>query len=730
MEYNGDQNVVLLRKFMKNYRLMLFVLAWLLISFLVTSSADCWAADSVAANQFIPYPTVESPASGISWPKGQALPTFAAPAVKLDVIQVQSLTRDEQITFSSLQGQVNRRQPRIFLLDARSDAGRDTWLNTPTLHLNAGRTYDHRDKYDLVAKYADEFAGVVLYDAERSPHYRNVAGTVAGLKHLLPVTSQVYKHFQEKGLELKVVVDLTEREATSPIDIYTHLHETYWPQCEKRFLISARPSDRGGDLHHTRDLAAACGGAIVWLDCQIKEERDVMRKFLADMTPGRAVMLGWYTTERSGITTASEFGIGTLPADHYLNATVYSGGDHTIRIPAVPKMPQLANKTYVAIIISDGDNIQYNQRAMRRLWDRSKSQRGKVPLTWTISPSLVDIGPGLLNYYYDHATPQDCFVSGPSGMGYLIPYNTLTEPGAPIGEFTKNHDDLAAYTQLTATYLQRSGLRAITIWDNLSSWQRKTYETHCRQVYGITVQNFQDVPSVRSSIEGDRLRFEKLVIPYTSTYQHFQQSLHRRMRNGKGDSPQFLAYQVDIWSEMKPAKILEFVEAFEREFPGQIEFVRADHYFNLFNQAHQLPFNLMMHPDTRVSTDTEDSSLTLATDGTPTTVWKSDSKGSKSIQFDLDDTYQLDRLIVRHAGAAGLDPALNTREFSLQTSVDGEVWQTAARVENNASDVTDIDVTPITARHARLVLEDAGQDGTTRIADIELYGKTSQPSTN
>ena len=83
----------------------------------------------------------------------------------------------------------------------------------------------------------------------------------------------------------------------------------------------------------------------------------------------------------------------------------------------MPRKPKLDNKAYVAVFISDGDNIQYTQRAMRRIWDRAAPHRGKVPLNWTIAPGLVDIGPGILNYYYTTATEKDCFVTGPTGMG-------------------------------------------------------------------------------------------------------------------------------------------------------------------------------------------------------------------------------------------------------------------------------------------------------------------------
>ena len=88
-------------------------------------------------NLYSPQPQATNIAEGMAWPEGQALPIFATPAAVLDCIEVQALTSDERVTFSALQGHVNRQQPRIYLLDARSDEGRDTWANTPTIGIKS-----------------------------------------------------------------------------------------------------------------------------------------------------------------------------------------------------------------------------------------------------------------------------------------------------------------------------------------------------------------------------------------------------------------------------------------------------------------------------------------------------------------------------------------------------------------------------------------------------------------
>lgn len=677
------------------------------------------AATSPARNLYSPHPQVTNLVEGISWPKGQALPTFATPAPVLDSIEVQALTGDEQITFSALQGLVNRKQPRIYLVDARAGEGRDIWANTATVGLKSMKLFTNATKYELLAKYAGEVEGLVLYNAMLSPHYRNLACTVAGLRRALPVTAEIRARLQEHGIALPVLVDLTELKYSSPIEIYEHLYQNYWAQCEKRLIVSARPTD----LHHTRDIAVACGAAVVWLDNRIPAQRDLMRKFFRDMKAGEAIALGWYTTERSGITTASEFGIGTMAADFYLNASVYSGTEHHIQIPKVPCMPELTNKVYVAMFISDGDNIQYVQHAMRGIWDRSASSRGKIPLNWTIAPGLVDIGPGILNYYYSTATSNDCFVCGPSGMGYMMPCNTLNEPGAPVGVYTEDPLRMDGYTRLTETYLERSGLRAVTIWDNATSRQRESYADQCRYLYGATVQNFKDVPSVQGSVERNRIRFDKLVIPYGTTYTHIRDSLAGEIRSWDGSVPRFLAYQVSIWKEMKPDRIVELQDDLGREFPGKLQFVRADHYFNLYNQATGRPFNLLLSPKTSLKANNASGGLELAADGTPETLWTSSEKGTPWLEFDFGDVYEISRYVIRHAGANGLSRDLNTRHFVVQARTQGEAWTTIDEVKGNTSDVTDVDLEPVKARSVKVIITDPGADSTARISEVDIFGK-------
>jgi len=680
------------------------------------------AIAGTGTNLYSPYTQVANISYGISWPSGQALPTFATPASPLDTILVQDLSPDEEVTFSALQGLINKTKPRIYLLDSGADEGTYTWANTSLVAFYSRTLYSNANRYNLIAKYTNQLAGVVLYDASISIHYRNLASTVAGLTNAIPVTPAIYSALTNQGINLGVVVDLTPLSYTTPVDIYNHLYATYWPACNKRVIVSANPND-SGDLHHTRDIAAATGGAVVWLSTTSTTERNVLKKFLGDMMPGQGVVLGWYTTERSGIVTATSYGIGTIPADFFISGTVYGGTDHRIRIPAVPNKPTLQNKIYICLFISDGDNAQYVQRAMRKIWDQNSSSRGIYPLNWTIAPGMVDLGPALLNYYYTTATTKDCFVAGPSGMGYIMPVNTLSESGASVGSYLTDPVAADAYTRLTETYLQRAGIRVLTVWDNATSMNRAAYERNGRNLYGATVQLFAGSSSVVPSIENDRLRFDRLLTAYASTYTSLRDTLTNQINGWSGSEPLFLSAQVSIWGEMKPNRIVDLCNELNALYPGKLEFVRADHYFNLFNQANNLPFNLSMAVQTLATGSAGGGNPILARDGTPYTIWTSSAPGARSLTFNFGGSYNLSRYVIRHAGDNGLSQTLNTRDYRFQVSADGQLWATIDTCVSNAANVTDVEFPPVTAQYARILIDQPGADSVARIADVELFGQ-------
>lgn len=59
-----------------------------------------------------------------------------------------------------------------------------------------------------------------------------------------------------------------------------------------------------GHTSFVRDMAAAVGSAVVWLDARIEEEKVMLDKFLCELKAGESIILGWWPEERSGIGSA------------------------------------------------------------------------------------------------------------------------------------------------------------------------------------------------------------------------------------------------------------------------------------------------------------------------------------------------------------------------------------------------------------------------------------------
>lgn len=510
----------------------------------------------------------------MKWPEDRIFPCFSYDGGCLDAVESSDMSREEQVAFAALQGIVNRKGVRLLLLDTGSDEGPKTWPRT------LGLSFRKTDPFTVFSRYLPEAAGALLYSEEKSRHYVNLACTAASVQNAVPMTRPLYDRLREAGSSLPVVEDLTGLDFMTPAEIYLYAYRTYWKKNTHRLLLSQNPKE----AFHLRDLAAAAGCAVIFTENRREEERAVYEKFLSDMEPGRSVVAGWYTEERSGITTATAYGLSTVPADLYANFTVYAQ-DIAPRLCAERPAPPLEDKFYAALFVSDGDNIQYNQRFMRKFWDNSAPLRGKCCVNWTISPALVEAAPGILNYYYDSATEKDCFVSGPSGFGYAMPVNTLDEE-IPAGNYVRDDSRFAEYVRLSNRYFAKAGLRAVTVWDNLTESQREIYTRLADHLYGLTVQLFtEDKESVSSFCNG--MPVKQLTPCYSTTLEHLSAVLTREVTRWKGDSPSFLAAQFSVWGRISLADLPALEEKMNGLAGGRFAFVRADDFFRLMRAARE-----------------------------------------------------------------------------------------------------------------------------------------------
>ncbi len=149
-----------------------------------------------------------------------------------------------------------------------------------------------------------------------------------------------------------------------------------------------------------------------------------------------------------------------MPQTIFRNLEVWTAAPTTTTMPVATsshedELAPTANTVYVSFTISDGDNLQYCQHRMKNLW--RDSARGTVPIGWTLSPSLTHAAPRLAEYYVKSATPNDEFIAGPSGAGYIFPSHWPAE-------------HLDAFLQITGKQMQAMNMTTLEVLDT-DYWQ-------------------------------------------------------------------------------------------------------------------------------------------------------------------------------------------------------------------------------------------------------------------
>jgi hypothetical protein len=252
-----------------------------------------------------------------------------------------------------------------------------------------------------------------------------------------------------------------------------------------------------------------------------------------------------------------------MASDYYDNGSVYGGVVTPISVPPIPPPPPLQNKVYVALTLSDGDNAQYMQHAMYQNWQ--SSARGTVPLGWTVQPLTADCDPGMLNYFWSTATTNDCLVTGPSGAGYTHMENW-------------NTGNITLYTKASNPYLQRTGIRTVSIWDNVSTFTGDAFATNCPTLVGIYdnydgyfTTEYLGLPGFGFPSNGS----------YNSTVASLQYAITNLAASWSGTSPMFIPVQAVAW-DITPANCQTILNSLS---PAKYVVVRPDQMFLLYQES-------------------------------------------------------------------------------------------------------------------------------------------------
>ena len=355
-----------------------------------------------------PYPTFQ--------------PKMPPPARHLYVANIGKLPPDQQRLLVTLQGIVNRAQPRIYLVWGPDDI---FWLKQMEKQGQTGKPIEVKKPLSLVKIFRGSIHGAVIPDPKvfDSP---DIAVDVATVDNLVVATPQLAKQ-----LDLPIKVDLRGK-FNNDVSALRYLRIKLAPHMNPYLFLCLDPAILGDGA---ADQIIAARGITFWVTGRLAqnepganiagEKRQLEKLFAATPLDGVVRGFWWNGTgiglgEGGGVKLGSEFGKVSVVSNQVHNLSVFSGVPlKSLRQKFAPPPKLNRSKIYISLTISDGDNLNTWQNFFRT-WFNSP-YHGKFAVGWAMGPTLIDVAPTIAQWYYRHAGPKDEFLAGVSGVGYIYP---------------------------------------------------------------------------------------------------------------------------------------------------------------------------------------------------------------------------------------------------------------------------------------------------------------------
>lgn len=286
-----------------------------------------------------------------------------------------------------------------------------------------GGKFESLSKDEALSRFGKD-APQVIYDSSK-PWSISLATTLAGIHRGLLTDHEISGH--------TMAFDCRNR-WPNKVEAYRWAITELLPQCNQSQLCYL---DEG--ISFLRDYAMQQRLFVLNLD-PLNDADDIhLLNRVLDHFAAQTRVIGWasdkyarrdrgqnnVTVELALVGCLSRRGMMLVPADFAANLSFYRQTG-----PYVDKLTQKrfnrnlkieSGKRYVLLVVSDGDNVQYDLGAMRGQWMK---EHPKIPIAWTISPQLAEMAPVVLQAYYQEAAERggrDEFVTGASGYAYVNP---------------------------------------------------------------------------------------------------------------------------------------------------------------------------------------------------------------------------------------------------------------------------------------------------------------------
>lgn len=353
----------------------------------------------------------------------------------VEVLAANELT-DAELAFAlSVQGVLNRKGHKVFI-------DIDSYMAYLT------EEYKYVSLWELTERYASEFDGAAVYDLNCNDVGINMAATISAAYDIVGAPRELDQ--KTAALGIKRVCDLADITG-SPAERQRAVFDAVYPKLKRTALI--HQVVKAGNFHlRLRDFGIKNGWACIYTS-ESEEDRD-FRRYVLEKLDRNIPIYGWNDDEIAFIKDISVYGDYAVPTDWSCNHSYFNAGG-AIRQKRKNIAPR-PNKHYVALVVSDGDNVQWLERdfAFDGMFGQRQRSERDYKLNWTFAPTLVRLCPAAAERIYGGAK-SDYFICGVSGIGYA---NCLSYPRDRLDEFTAQ----------TAQAMAESDLQAVCMLDNIN----------------------------------------------------------------------------------------------------------------------------------------------------------------------------------------------------------------------------------------------------------------------
>lgn len=152
---------------------------------------------------------------------------------------------------------------------------------------------------------------------------------------------------------------------------------------------------------------------------------------------------------------------------------------------------------------------------------------------------------------------------------------------------------------------------------------------------------------------------------------------------------------------------------------------KQDDYIVVSSQAKDGLKNLALNKEAIANAKTnENEDAKFAFDGKLNSKWCALGESGNYIQVDLGKENIIKQLRISHAEAGGEAKSMNTSQYNIEVSNDGQSWRKIKDVSNNSSSISNDDLNYELARYIKVNINksEQGSGGATRIYEIEALG--------